>query len=772
MIRVRLLNEGRTVKQISSRVGESSLLERIQRFDQPYDEVVVLEGELSEGAKEILQKVAKRVIPAAMAAGIALGGAGNAQAQNAFPGTDRSIGQHISDILSPNYREIVRQRRAEQDAERRAWDARQREIAKAKIARAREEGRREAQGIAGTDMPGNVKVYDQARKSQDGKSYVLYDMQHNVIRIPVNGTEFVPADSQRLAHYLTARGGVYYVRQAAAEHQNEGITEDPTVGTIPATGGTSASTIKSTGTRAPGGGSATADKTGEDTNDEQALELDKDHGLDKDTMAAIKKAGVAVNIKEGEDMSRLEWMLRGSQEVLEAVGDRYDEKLADRLYRENPRLSTKGRAEEFVSLAFDLVKQDLGQQRARYLFGYDQDFVSDLIDAYAELQKSAGVGESSKPVLKKDYSPEEWSDLVKNVGKKAKEGPREIVWNPKTRAYTTAPVKSKPVKEGFTDAKLQAILDQYHDSWQAFKAGGDIDDNTEFYDALFDYFMDSGEMPYEVAKARGEDPIEWMTNKMDTLAGNEKVSESDDDLEATAADQAAADKNIIMQLRKAADYDRPTSLTLDDGSRVEVDAAMSQKILRMFDQLRPDSKSLMQQILGTRKGFDELTKELSKARESVREAAEQYTSLNDAYPAGSTEIWYWLDDNARDFMMGYDFLKKQGVEVTPETIPTTHALIGRIRETDPEKIFAMMQGESWSPEGQARDMIKKSGTGHTSMSVGDVIRIGDKWMMVDRYGFKDIGGANESIDFAETHMDPRKTAMLIADRIMGEVFDK
>lgn len=840
MIRVRLLSEGRTVKQITSRVGEAVILERIQKFEGPYDEIVVMEGELTEGAKEILQRVAKRVIPAAMAAGMALGGASGAQAQNHFPGTDRSIGQHISDIFSPNYREIVRQRKAEQDTERQAWNARQAEIRKAKIARAREEGRREAQGIGGTDMPGNIKVYDQARKSQDGKSYVLYDLQHNVIRIPVAGTEFVPADSQRLSHYLTARGGVYYVRQPAEEHQMEGITEDPVVGKIPATGGTSSSTIKTTGTRAPGGASTTpaGQDVDADQGDEQSLALDKDHGLDKQTLDAIKKAGVAVNIKEGE-MSRLEQRLRhatkGGREVEEAAGDRYADQLAQKVYNERKDLDTSGEAAEFLDIAYDIAQKDLGRRRAHHMFAYDDDFVGDLIGAYAVMSQGKGVAEGvNVKQIKKDLDSGMSVDAV--IGKHANrrttntdeirrviqqhawekrknktkeqdvaEGLSDIDierqdWERMSpqefqRAYgqskedwqanydrmfnrlqsqTSKAMQRTSVKEGFTEPKMQAILDQYEDSWRAFKAGGEVDDNPEFYDALFNYFADSGEMPYEVARARIGDPIEWITNKMDALAGNEKVSEADeDDLEASAADQAAADKNIIMQLRKAADYEKPTQLSLDDGSRVSTDSGMAQKILRMFDQLRPDSKALLQQVLGTRKGFDELTKELGQARESVREAAEQYTSLNDAYPAGETEIWYWLADNARDYMMGYDFLKKQGIEVSADTIPTTHALIGKIRETDPEKIFSMMQGDSWSPEGQARDMIKKSGTGHTSMSVGDVIKIGNKWLMVDRFGFRDIAsGANESVEVSETHLDPKRAAMLIADRIMGEVFDK
>jgi hypothetical protein len=36
-------------------------------------------------------------------------------------------------------------------------------------------------------------------------------------------------------------------------------------------------------------------------------------------------------------------------------------------------------------------------------------------------------------------------------------------------------------------------------------------------------------------------------------------------------------------------------------------------------------------------------------------------------------------------------------------------------------VFHMMQGEIWSPNGEARALIKSKGLEHTSMSVGDVI---------------------------------------------------
>jgi hypothetical protein len=36
-------------------------------------------------------------------------------------------------------------------------------------------------------------------------------------------------------------------------------------------------------------------------------------------------------------------------------------------------------------------------------------------------------------------------------------------------------------------------------------------------------------------------------------------------------------------------------------------------------------------------------------------------------------------------------------------------------------IYLVMQGETWSPEGEARELILRSGLKHTSMSVGDLI---------------------------------------------------
>jgi len=203
MIRIQLIHEGRVVKQISSRVHEGVVLEQVKRYQNPIDDIVILEGELSEDAKGILSHVAKRVIPAAMAAGVALGGSAHAQNRD-FPGLDRSIGQHISDVFSPNYKEIQRQRNYERDTQRQEWNAEQNELRKARLQTAQQRGRSEA----GVSSQGNVKVYDQARTSADGKYYIMYGLDNSIVRIPTKGTEFMQGDSQRLPHYISPSGAV------------------------------------------------------------------------------------------------------------------------------------------------------------------------------------------------------------------------------------------------------------------------------------------------------------------------------------------------------------------------------------------------------------------------------------------------------------------------------------------------------------------------------------------------------------------------------------
>src|SRR5262245_1644254 len=97
----------------------------------------------------------------------------------------------------------------------------------------------------------------------------------------------------------------------------------------------------------------------------------------------------------------------------------------------------------------------------------------------------------------------------------------------------------------------------------------------------------------------------------------------------------------------------------------------------------------------------------------------------DAFPPGQTEVWYWRQEFGRDMMFGAEFLRKFGKMPTVAALGKTHVLLGTVPIDEPERIFFTMQGEHWSPNGEAWDLIEASGTAHTSMSVGDIVKLPD-----------------------------------------------
>jgi hypothetical protein len=577
MIRVRLINEGKVVKQITSRLHESVVLAQIEKYKDPFDSVQIVEGELSEGAKDMLHRVAKKIIPAAMAAGVALGGAHGAQAGQGganpnYLGLNYSVGDHVRDIVSPNYKERLRQRDYERETQRKEWTAQQNELRKQRIAAAR----------ASTAQPQSEqgKHYDQARMSGDGRFIVIYGVDDKVTRIPAKGTEFMPADSQRMAHYITPSGHVYYVRHPhtagiAASVARESVAEAGTigtVGTIPASGTTS---MTQKTKFAPTG--KTTDVT---VNDRGELELAEPDALDPITKQKMAKAGLKV--AEGAQSPELERLkLRQNAEHGRAPLKRQAETQARIRELEKQIKNLEAVKEGYLDnpgaedspVAQAIIRRIL-MQRTDLLAKHGPEKVGQAVDEVADF-----VGDVD------EIGSSDVSGWIKHV--------EQMLGN---------------MGESVTEAEhgLDAILDQYAENWASFKAGGDLDENPDFYEALFNYFSDNGEMPYGTQKARTGDPIEWLTMKMDAVAGNDPVAEAEDD-EASAADQAAADKNIIMQIRRAADYEKPTQLQLADGARAMIDARTAKSMLAQFDRLRPDGKELMQQTLNTHQGFEELS---------------------------------------------------------------------------------------------------------------------------------------------------------------------
>jgi methylphosphotriester-DNA--protein-cysteine methyltransferase len=130
------------------------------------------------------------------------------------------------------------------------------------------------------------------------------------------------------------------------------------------------------------------------------------------------------------------------------------------------------------------------------------------------------------------------------------------------------------------------------------------------------------------------------------------------------------------------------------------------------------------------------------------EQVKQYTDIHDTGIAdlnpGSSEIWYLkgyhqLQNLHNEYSMGSTWMTQHGVEFpTKKTLSRTHVCVGKVQSKNKDKIYHIMQGDIWSPNGEANQLIESLGLDHTSISMGDILIIDDVLYMVDRFGFYEI----------------------------------
>ena len=63
-------------------------------------------------------------------------------------------------------------------------------------------------------------------------------------------------------------------------------------------------------------------------------------------------------------------------------------------------------------------------------------------------------------------------------------------------------------------SKLEHILDRFKHEVRNFEQGGDLDEHL--YDALFDYYQHTGDMPYDIIKHKSGDPYEWVAQNLES----------------------------------------------------------------------------------------------------------------------------------------------------------------------------------------------------------------------------------------------------------------
>lgn len=101
-------------------------------------------------------------------------------------------------------------------------------------------------------------------------------------------------------------------------------------------------------------------------------------------------------------------------------------------------------------------------------------------------------------------------------------------------------------------------------------------------------------------------------------------------------------------------------------------------------------------------------------------------------------VWYFKPEIVREALMGPDFLRKVGKMPTMATLPTTHAPVAVVQAADLDEVFYKMQGENWSPDGEAIPLIEALGLSHTTMCVGDVVVVDGGGYMVAGMGWQTL----------------------------------
>lgn len=100
-----------------------------------------------------------------------------------------------------------------------------------------------------------------------------------------------------------------------------------------------------------------------------------------------------------------------------------------------------------------------------------------------------------------------------------------------------------------------------------------------------------------------------------------------------------------------------------------------------------------------------------------------------------------------DGVKGYDWLRQNNRVPKINDLNTSHVHLIDVEAEKLEDVYFKMQGESWSPTGDARGLIASKGARHTSMAVGDIAidQSSGFAYLVDCGGFKFLGQVRGSI---------------------------
>ena len=145
---------------------------------------------------------------------------------------------------------------------------------------------------------------------------------------------------------------------------------------------------------------------------------------------------------------------------------------------------------------------------------------------------------------------------------------------------------------------------------------------------------------------------------------------------------------------------------------------------------------------------------MTKIYQRVNEAAREYRAAA-CLREGAIEVWYSAVDanlplwsalrylQVTDGRVEQDSLDRAtSLGFDPSDLAKTHRLLGKVAgdpPQSPDAIWVALQGEVWSPMGEARALISTYGLQHTSMDVSDVVVIDGVVLMCASSGWLILG---------------------------------
>jgi regulator of replication initiation timing len=140
-------------------------------------------------------------------------------------------------------------------------------------------------------------------------------------------------------------------------------------------------------------------------------------------------------------------------------------------------------------------------------------------------------------------------------------------------------------------------------------------------------------------------------------------------------------------------------------------------------------------------------------KEGVYQRPEETVEENDDIDfenKGISQVWYAKPAARKLFSKDIVDLKDGGFELpNPNDLSKTHVHLCNVNTANVKKIIQMLQGEEWSPNGEAKEIVHKKGLNHISITTGDIIVTPERTVMVTRNGVYDLGAqaTHEDVDY-------------------------